>query len=339
MTAQVAERFLDLGQAERGRALLREGEAVAKKLPAGGWVGYARGAFAEELVQIDPEAAFALAKGLSDAGEFDRHHGNMAHELAGRDPALAERTLAMVKNASQRDQYAVRVVYRMAPLDLARARRLAGAIGDECLRGFGLGMMALKLAETGKGPARELLESAYDVLERAAAAGRADTRSLYSPAPTAGVLLAVAERIEPGLVEEYLERALAMRQPVPWEDVPSGQAAYIDVQLAMMLARYDRPIARSLVEPIVRGTGSAPAERLAVGHLYAAAAAIDPGWAVEIVEALPEDPDLEPRSSKNAARLAVSNVLGRAGERRFRYFQHAILNLWLPDTEDLDPYD
>jgi hypothetical protein len=339
MMGEVAERFLDLGQTERGRALLREGEAVVKTLPKGGFVGYARGAFAEELVQIDPEAALELVKDLSDAGEFDRHHGNMAHELAGRDPALAERALAMVKDLSQRDQYAVRVLYRMAPLDLARARRLAEAIDDECLKGFGLGMMALRLAETGKDSARGVLESAYDTLEHAAAAGKPNAGSLYSPAPTAGALLPVTERIDPKLVEECLERALAMRWPVPWETYPSGEGAYIDVQLAMMLARYDRSIARSLIEPIIRGTGSAPAERLAVGVLYAAAATIDPRWAVEAVEALPDDPGLAPRTSKNAARLAVANVLGRAGERRFRYLQQSLLNLWVTDVEDINPYD
>ncbi len=42
LMGQVAEQFLDLGQAERGRALLREGEALAKQLPRAGWVGYAR---------------------------------------------------------------------------------------------------------------------------------------------------------------------------------------------------------------------------------------------------------------------------------------------------------
>ena len=43
MMGHVAERFLDLGRADRGRAILREGEALAKTLPKGGWVGYARG--------------------------------------------------------------------------------------------------------------------------------------------------------------------------------------------------------------------------------------------------------------------------------------------------------
>ena len=42
----------------------------------------------------------------------------------------------------------------MAPLDLARARRLAESISDEGLRGYALGMMALRLAETGKDSAR-----------------------------------------------------------------------------------------------------------------------------------------------------------------------------------------
>ena len=110
-------------------------------------------------MQIDLEAALALTKDLADAREFDRHHGNIAHELAGRDPAQAERVLAMVKDRFQRDHYAVRVVYRMAPLDLARARRLAESISDECLKGYALGMMALRLAEAGKDSAREVLES------------------------------------------------------------------------------------------------------------------------------------------------------------------------------------
>ena len=75
------------------------------------------------------------------------------------------------------------------------------------------------------------------------------------------------------------------------------------------------------------------------GELYAATAAIDPEWAVALVEALPDDPDLEVRSPKNSARLAVANVLGRAGERRFRHLQQTFLHLWVADIEDNNPYD
>jgi hypothetical protein len=339
LMGQVAERFLDLGQAERGRAILREGEALAKSLPRAGFVGYARGAFAEELVQVDVEAALAITKDLADGREFDRHHGNIAHELADRDPAQSERVLAMVKDRMQRDHYTVRVVYRMAPLDLARARRLAESIGDDGLKGYALGMMALRLAEAGNDSAQEVLESAYETLERSSRVSPAKSNSLYYPSSIAAVLLPVAERVDPRLVDEYLWRSLAIRQPNPWETNPSGRHAQADVQLAMMLARYDRAIARSLVEPLVRGSGPAPAYFSGRGELHAAAAAIDPSWAVSLVEALPDDPDLKIQSPKNSARLAVANVLGRAGDLRFRKLQHSFLYLWVPDIEDINPND
>ena len=81
----------------------------------------------------------------------------------------------------------------------------------------------------------------------------------------------------------------------------------------MMLARYDRAIARSLVEPLARGNGPAAVYFSSRGELYAAAAAIDPKWAVALVEALPDDPDLKIQSPKNSARLAVANRAGPGG--------------------------
>ena len=339
LMGQVAEGFLDLGQTERGRALLREGEAVAKQLPKAGWAGYARGAFAEELVQIDVEAALGLTKDLSDPREFDRHHGNIAHELGGRDPARAEEVLAMVKDRFQRDNYAVRVVYRMAPVDLARATRLAESISDGALKGYALGMMALRLSETGKASAREVLESAYDSLERSTRAGQLNPNSIYTLTSISGVLLGVAERIDSGLVDEYLWRCLSMRKPKPWETGPAGPAGHADVLLGMMLARYDRGIARSLVGPVAGGGGQGRAYFSSRGELYAAATAIDPKWAVSLVEAMAEDPDVKLQGPKNSARLAVANVLGRAGEQRFRKLVSSFLFLWVPDVEDFDAYE
>ena len=67
-----------------------------------------------------------------------------------------------------------------------------------------------------------MLESAYESLERTAAAGKEDPRSLYSPAPIAGVLLAVAERIDPGLVEECLERPSRCGSPSRGRPLPAA---------------------------------------------------------------------------------------------------------------------
>jgi hypothetical protein len=340
LIGQVAERFLDLGEAERGRAILRQGEALAKQLPKAGWVGYARGAFAEELVQVDLEAALALTKDLADAREFDRHHGNIAHELGGRNPAEAERVMAMVKDAFQREQYTVRVVFRMAAVDLPRARRLARSLTDQGLRSYALGMMALGLAEAGKASAKELLESAFESLERPTQSDPAKRLSLFHIAPIAAVLLPVAERIDPNLVDECVWRSLAMRRPSGSDPVGNGSEAQSDVQLAMMLARYDRVLARSLIEPLTQQNGPAgPYISSRQGELYAAAAAIEPKWAVALVDALPDDAELKIHEPKNSARLAVAIVLGRVGEQRYRKLQGGYLYLWLPDVEDFDTDD
>ena len=155
LMGQVAELFLDLGQAERGRAILREGEALAKQLPRAGFVGYARGAFAEELVQIDVEAALALTKDLADAREFDRHHGNIAHELAGRDPA-AVRACAGDGQGSIAARACTpcgsSIAWRRLTSPVPAAWRNRSA--TTASKGIALGMMALRLAEAGKDSAR-----------------------------------------------------------------------------------------------------------------------------------------------------------------------------------------
>jgi hypothetical protein len=326
--AQIGERWLDLGERAKGEALLREGQALAVALPTAAFAGYSRGNFAEELAQIDLPAALELTRDLSEPREFDRHHGNIAHELAGRDPAEADRVLAMVRDRHQRDHYAVRVAYRMGPLDLPRARRLATAIDDPSLRGYALGMVALHLIETGanrKAEAATVLEEAFATLEQAAA-GKPPERSLYRAGPVAAVLLPVAERIDQQGLAEWFWRALALR---------SASAAQSDIALALLLARYDRTVARSLLEPLVGPGGPVSLRSAPNGLRFVAASAIEPRWGVELAEAMPDNPDFDPHGRKNGARLALAQALARRGETRWRYLVHHHLYLWVPDTEDL----
>lgn len=337
LMAKVAERWLDMGLAERGRALLREAQPDAEQLPDAAWPGYAKGAFAEELCQVDLGAALKLTKGLSDAREFDRHHGNIAHELAGKDPAAAERVLGIVKDAYQRDQYSVRVVHRMASLDLARARRLAAGVVDPVMRGYALGMGALGLAGVKKtAEATALLREAMEALETVGEYGKSPTRSPCDRASTCAALVAVAERINPELVPETFWRALSLRYPRRPEEAndPSGA---VDVGVALLLARYDRDVARALVAPRVGPEATAAELSAGRGLVFAAAAAIDPDWAVQLVEGLRDDPDLKPHQTKNRARLAAAAVLARHGEGRWRFLENDHAYLWVADTEDLAP--
>jgi len=337
MTSLVAERWLDLGDPARGEALLRANQADAEKMPNAAFAGYARAVFAEELAQVDLKSALALIATLTDPREFDRHHGNIAHELAARDSEEAERVLGLVRDPFQRDQYAVRAVYRMARVDLARARRLAGAIKDSSLRGYGLGMAALGLAEADKrAEAAVLLDEAFAVLERASEATEGQTPGWSSPASVAAALVPVAEGIDPRLVPGSFWRALSFRRPKPSGPTGFDPGAITDVQLAVMLARYDRAVARSLLDPLVGPDAPVSVWVGTRGLSYAAAAIIDPRWAVELIEALPDNPDLK-AEPKNEARLAVAKVLSRQAVNRWRYLTSRHLHLWVPDIEDNDP--
>ena len=244
---QVAEHWLDMGLTEKGKALLREIQPDAEQLPDVAWPSYAKGAFAEELSQIDPDAALKLTERLSDAFEFDRHHGNIAHELAGKDPAAAERVLGMVKDPYQHDQYVVRVVHRMAAVDLARARRLAATAVDPVMRGYAFGMGALGLAKAKKtADATAQLREAMDILGTAGEYGASPTRSPCDRASTCAALVAVAERIDPNLVAETFWRALSLRNPRQPDSV-RDPSVFLDLRIALLLARFDRDVARSQV--------------------------------------------------------------------------------------------
>jgi hypothetical protein len=324
LMGSVARHWLDMGEADRARDLLRQTTKEAEGLPNAAWGAYAKGAFAEQLALVDPKTALTLIDGLQDAREFDRHHGNMAHMLAGRDPAEAERLLARVRDAFQRDQYSARVVYRMAPADLDRARGIAAKVQDPGAKGYAIGMMAFSLAKKDARMAEGLLREAYDSLE----AGRRG--ALFNPAEVGASLIAVAEAIDPKLVTEAIGRTLSLRQP-PTRD---GRDEPFDARVALMIARYDRDLAWDLLEKYA--SPDKPPDTDYRGVVPVALAVIDPRKAIALVEAKPEDPQVKLGQPKLQAVLAVANVLARPAERRWKYVLGQCLYLWVPDTEDID---
>ena len=336
LTGQVAEHWLDMGLTEQGKTLLREIQPDAEQLPDAAWPAYAKGAFAEELCQIDLDAALKLTKGLSDAREYDRHHGNIAHELAGRDPAAAERVFGMVKDPYQHDHYVVCVVYRMAPVDLARAHRLAATAVDPVMRGYALGMGALGLAEAKRmADATALLREAMDTLGTVDEHGQSPTRSPCDRAATCAALVTVAERIDSDLVAETFWRALSLRYPRRSPDGVNDRSIWSDLQAGLLLARFDRGVARALVARHVGPEASDAVLLIDRGLAFAATAVIDPAWVIQLVERLPDDSDLGVRNTKNAGRLAAAAVLARHGEARWRFLLHHYAYLWVADTEDI----
>jgi RNA polymerase sigma factor (sigma-70 family) len=337
--AGVAKRLRDLGEKERADKVVREQESTAGKLPVIGWAGYARAAFAEELAMIDLPAALALIKDLKDALEYDRHHGNIAHKLAGVRPAEAERILGMLGKPGRTlegrgpytdtlapNRYAVRVCYRMVVVDPERAVRIAERITEPKEKARAYGVMAQALASTKPARAAELLHQGYAVLAAHVAAGK-DRFDGFSNAGVMGAaLLPVAEEIDPQLVPEYVWRTLALRTPPPREGTERQFGEAADAALGLMLARYDRAMARRLLEPLAQ---KAP-EMMQTGFtraLIPALAAVDPKWAAEVFERLPD-------AVKERERTGAAKAIALGDAERWRNAYREVA-MWFVDDEDL----
>jgi hypothetical protein len=328
-TGLVAERLLDLGERERGERLLRAELDTARRLGTAEFAGYARGAFAEELGQVDLPAALDLIKDLQDPDEFNRHHGNLAHELAGKRPEDAERVLKLIKppgenEFSQHDHYAVRVCYRMATVDLPRAEQIAMSIDEMCQRAYALGVMAAALTGKDRDKARALLLRAFDILEKAKPRPEGRTGP-HEPATIAGCLLALAEKLDAErrpLLQECLWRTVALVPPATNDRNGRWYAVEGAATAALWLAEYDAALARDLLARV-------DPESALSSRAYVPALAL---VAMDRLDAfLAKIPD---EGTRNRLRLQAAAILPLSGEDLRRQIHH-VAGLWLIDVEDL----
>jgi hypothetical protein len=295
--AWVARRYWSLGEKERATKLLREGQEIAKELPTAAWAGYARGAFAEDLALIDLPGALELMKDLKDQREYVRHHGNLAEKLAMTRPEEAQRIYDMLaklpdrRQAFQSQRCAVVISYRMAAADLPRARKIADTIEHLPDRAWAFGLMAKARAKGDPKEAHELLDKALEILTTHSASGADNFNGLYDAAVIAGVLIPIAEQIQPSSGREVFWKALSFRYGPKKQDGPeSEQMVDAAGALAIVLALYDRGLAMTFIERTERNR--TPDQFTRHTHLNAAALA-NPRRAVELVENLPKGPDFD----------------------------------------------
>ncbi len=337
--ARIAEHLIDLGEVGRGTALLREFEPVANGLAKAAWPGYARGAFAEELAQVAPDAGLALIEGVEENGDSDRHRLNIAQELASRDPARAERVLEGIKKPESLRRNLSRIAHAMATKDPGRARRLvdrAGQLADPrraatYAQPHARGMIALAVADTDRPLALALVAQAFADLGRMADERVAGGVGPQDPATVAAALLPVVERLDPALVPEYFWKAAALGS---FTSLSGRERAEHACALALFLSRYDRGAA-AILGPYLAAAPGDPAVDL--GALLRAEAAIDPGRAVARYEAVPDNPKpgFDPfRSSKNEAGLALAAFLAAGPESRWDWLAEKVLYLWPVGDED-----
>jgi hypothetical protein len=325
---RIGLRWLDLGERDKGVRILREGQAYAATLPAFdpkrpiGEGPSARGVFAAKLARIDAKAALELAEGFPDSYS-DWFLGGVVLGLAECDPAHAERLSSRLRSGSYR---LIRLSGRMAPFDLARARALAGQIREPQFRILALAAMVRSLIRPNPEAAAALLEETLTAMEDFDRAGQlVDLASRCVVAPS---LLAVAEQLGPETLHRSFWRVLALRPPRPVRGNRDRRYEAASAQLAVLLARYDRAAARTVLGPAILRLAEPFDSRVTslADTVYAAAVLIDPQWAFSLIEAAPDQ-------YRDQARLTLAEVLGRTPAGRWDYLLEHYFYL-RPDSRD-----
>ena len=150
--------------------------------------------------------------------------------------------------------------------------------------------LALSRREPDRPQAVRLLYQAFDVLDEAVAS-REDHWDGLGMACTAGAgLLRIVEQVDARLIPEFLGRALALSPPSPEKDGSEEAHDIASAIMAMMLARYDRPASRQMLDvfadrAIRRRIGLDDWGSMFHGEgLFAAAAVVDPVRAAAMID-------------------------------------------------------
>ena len=351
------------GDDQRAGEVISEAEKLADQLPA--WDQESQRTFrmlALNLAKRDPVRALAWLEKIEQDYSYIGSGGDLAVQLLPEHPAAAEdawnRTAKRLGDDWRKCQMGERSIqlaefcYRLAGIDRQRAERVARNTPVQPLRVRGLGAVALRLADSDPASARQLLESLlHDELPRPAVDDEFDPFgfSYLAPPLTAAWLLPIAERIDPQLARECFWRALALRAPRPRRGPFSDRDVEIDISLTMMLSRYDRIIARTLLEPLVarlpeyRASATSdlkPQHAMVVAIncrslerlIVSAAAHVDPRWAVKLFETFP--PGL--RYGSFGVAEAFVNTLSKQGANRWGedgFFDACSANYWQPKSD------
>lgn len=330
-----ADGLLNLGEVDRGRSLLAEALDVTVTLPNAGSAGGPRRLVADVMARIDLPAAIELFQGTAEDAYRDDGYGRIAYRIAHQQPAESERVLGMVADHWQRERWAERVCSRMAPADPARAERLVALITNPYRRALTLGWMAGTIAASDNAKSRVWLDDAFAQLGHIVAAGEARLHGPQSAAVSAALLLPVAGAIDPQLAREYFWRAISFRRSTV--DGDEQQALTETAALALLLARYDRPTALQLLEPIVESL-----ERRAINDasecgatVVNAMCAIDPQWAADFLKRQTSEQNLSAYDDY-LPWVVFSWFMGTPPEPRTRLFLRDYLDgqYWLPGGPD-----
>lgn len=308
---RLAERFWELGETDRARALFDEGRKLAEQVADPNDPG--RAFFAFHLGRVDRDQARRWIEPMSDGLRKFRCLRNLAVRLP------IDEAEAILDRLGPKEEWGarLRLCQQLATTDPDRAERLAGSAVSRIDRAGGLLLIARGVSKTDRPRAESLFRKALAELDQIADPG--------SIGRVAG-LLPWAEAIAPECVPEVYWRAAALRGP---SGDPQREDDPMNTNLPLMMARYDRSVAALMFGPWERWKGHRDAS---LPYVVETMMVIDPERAVEYVEALPPPKKPEDLDGPNWARTSLAEHLAQDAGHRW----HRIWKLFSNSPANLD---
>jgi hypothetical protein len=309
---EVAERWLELGEMEKARALFAEGRKLVETEPPQARTN--AGSFLAHLARVDPAVPMRMIEDVGPEHWRERIYGNIAIRLAFEHPAEAEALLNRIREPNWRNLGAPRICRRLALNDLPRARRIAGSLPSPTERAYAWTFLADGLAASDRTAASVALDRALNEID---GLDPGDRSRADEPNPAASILPLV-ERIAPERIDEVFWRGVALCAPAddPRTDLGRDHPSPCE---ASLLSRYDRGVASAIFEPVaafVRGRALRDGNDI-IPAVVVAQTCLDPRAAVELVEALPEAKTADVNDPTNWTRITVAELLAKPPDRRW----------------------
>ena len=334
LLARIADRWLDLGETDRGSVLVRKAQVLAEK-PRQQSFPDPRDDIAMVLARIDLPAALKLLEGQKlQSYQLERLCTAIANRIAATHPAAARRLLGRIEE--YRRPSARRVVcLRMAVKDLPAARALAAEDRNPMVE-------ALLPAVAAQARAKSDPDGARGAVARSGRAagegrGRPDDPARRRPSRWPGSC-----RWRSGSTPTGRRMICGS----PWHDARrcrtspcrlactfQARQQYFDLaELAVLVARYDRSAAEVVFAPVADRLARLVGEQWGLGSegpaIFRAAGTFDARVARTLLDALPEDPPPpagpptgQPNfrhHTKAEARIALARILGLPPALRLR---------------------
>jgi hypothetical protein len=319
LSLRAIARLFAIGEKARAQALLPEGLKLSKDLE-----GQAQPFVVPIVARADPAAAVALATEVATkiSNRAGRTYMLLASEIAAQDPAEAERVWGLIPTKEEREHALLKVAPKIAEVDPDRAWRITDSTQQEFDHPQRYLFLAHGLRSRDPAGARRAFYVAMDGFDQRIG----DSRSL-GPLRMFQIALPFVEQVDPALVPEYFWRILALRPARgdvnEWDHSLAGE-------LAVLLAWYDRDVARALLQPI-QGTlergDDLPLPARIAGYL--AWAMIDPPAAVAHLEKMPLDLSLENPRANLRFRVAELLAMPQAARWKDVYSEYAGLAEYL----------